>query len=93
MPFDVAFSVTFVIGSVVWSVCDIGNESDVGAMKAFAWAAVVGRLRDSILRDCEKGCDAGKLFGVTWRIKVNERYQGDLGEQGDGEFVEACLLG
>jgi len=38
------------VGSCVWSVWDMGNESEVGAMKAFAWAAVVGRLRDSILK-------------------------------------------
>ena len=73
MPFDVAFSVAIVVGSFVWSVWDMGNESDVGAMKAFAWAAVVGRLRDSILTDWEIGCEVEKWFNGTCRVKVYER--------------------
>jgi len=84
VPFDEAFSVAIAVGSCVWSVWDMGNESEVGAMKAFAWAAVVGRLRDSILKGWEMGCEGEKWFNVTCRVKVYEREKDDLGDRGDG---------
>jgi len=33
----------------VWSAWDIGKENELGETKALAWAAVVGRLKESIM--------------------------------------------
>jgi hypothetical protein len=35
--------------SEVWSAWDMGKESEEGETKALAWAAVVGRVRDSMM--------------------------------------------
>jgi hypothetical protein len=42
----------------VWSAWDMGKEKEFGATKALAWAAVVGRLKDSIV---SKGTDSTRI--------------------------------
>jgi len=58
VPFVVAAAVPFIPApleeeggkarSEVWSAWDIGNESEEGETNTLAWAAVVGRVSDSI---------------------------------------------
>jgi len=59
VPFVVAVAAPFIPAPVeeeggkarsdVWSAWDMGKERDEGETKTLAWAAVVGRVRDSII--------------------------------------------